>query len=191
MKLPTRLLAGAATWLFTTGIAAAATVVADANLNVRSGPGIQYRVIAVIPDGVAVNASDCQGGWCHVDYRGHIGWASSAYLTGAVAAAPYYYNEYPYYYNEPYYACNEPFFGCPYDYGLFGFGFGPTFAYVAPGVAVNHFRFHHFAGFHHFAHFHNFAARQFAAPHFAGAHFAGGPHFGGAHFAGGAHFGRP
>ena len=183
MKLPTRLLAGAAALLFTTGITAAATVVADADLNVRSGPGTQYPVIAVIPDGVAVNATGCQGGWCRVDYRGHLGWASSAYLTGAAAA--------PYSSSEPYsYSYNEPYYGEPYDDGLYGFGFGPTFGY---GYAVNRFHVHHFA------HVHHFGGPHFAGSHFGGAHFAGGSlfggghfggaHFGGAHFAGGSHFG--
>jgi uncharacterized protein YraI len=169
MKRLTRMLAGAATLLFTTGIAAAATVVADADLNVRSGPGIQYPVIAVIPDGVAVDSTGCQGGWCHVVYRGHIGWASSAYLTSAVAAAPYYYN-YPYY-AEPYY------------YGPISFGYGYYYRHHFPHVAVDHFHFHPHVAFHapafhpHFA-FH--AAAHFAAPHFAAPHFAAAPHFGGA-----------
>jgi len=89
MKMPTSLLAGAAALLFTTGIAGAATVAANADLNVRSGPGIQYPIIGVIPDGGSAFSSGCRYDWCHVDYRGLSGWSSSAYLTGsAVALAP-------------------------------------------------------------------------------------------------------
>ena len=108
MKLLTRMLAGAAALLLTTGIAAAATVVADAPLHIRSGPGIQYRVIGVIPDDGSAYSSGCQYGWCRVDYQGLRGWSSSAYLTGpAFAVAP------------PYYAPYYP--GIGVDLGPFGF----------------------------------------------------------------------
>jgi uncharacterized protein YraI len=114
MKLPTRLLASAAALLFTTGIAAAATVVADAPLNIRSGPGIQYPIVGVIRDGGSAWSSACPLGWCHVDYRGVRGWSSSAYLTGsAVAVAPSYYAQ-PYY-AQPYYP------GIGVGLGPFGF----------------------------------------------------------------------
>jgi uncharacterized protein YraI len=89
MKTPTCLLAAAAALLLTTGIAGAATVAANADLNVRSGPGTQYPIIGVIPDGGSAFSSGCRYGWCHVDYRGLRGWSSSAFLTGsAVAVAP-------------------------------------------------------------------------------------------------------
>jgi len=131
MKLPTRLLAGAAAVLFTTGTAAAATVVADTSLNVRSGPGTQYPVIAVIPDGAAVNATGCRDGWCHVDYRGRVG--CQAYLTGNVAATPY---TYSYSYDEPYYAGR-------YYYGPPGLGIGLTFGHgYYGGGHFHHHRFH-------------------------------------------------
>jgi len=177
MKLPTRLLAGAAAVLFTTGTAAAATVVADTSLNVRSGPGIQYPVIAVIPDGAAVDATGCRNGWCQVDYRGHVGWASQAYLTGNVAATPY---TYSYSYDEPYYAGR-------YYYGPLALGSGPTFAhgyyggghshhhhfhrrqltghYSSPGVA--HHQFHHFRGHGTFPHV---AGDRSRFHHFTGVH---------------------
>jgi uncharacterized protein YraI len=122
MKRPTCLLAGAAVLLFMTGIASAATVAANADLNVHSGPGVQYPIIGVIPDGGSAFSSGCQPGWCHVDYRGLRGWASSGYLAGntvamappavsvappivtaappAVAIAPRYYDQ-PYYYSSP------------------------------------------------------------------------------------------
>ena len=125
MKTPTTLLASAAVLLFTTGIASAATVAASADLNVRSGPGTEYPIIGVIPDGGSAFSSGCRFDWCHVDYRGLRGWSSSAYLTGnavavappavsvappvvgvpppVVAIAPPYYGYYgqPYYYSSP------------------------------------------------------------------------------------------
>ena len=179
MKLPTRLLATAAALLFTTSVAAAATVVANTDVNLRSGPGVQYPVIAVIPDGAAVNATGCGGGWCHVDYRGRVGWASRVYLTSAIAAAPYYYS---YSYTEPYNA--EPYY---YDYyGPFGFAFGPAFAYDGDyfsHVTANNFRYPTTRFFrHHVATLP--APVEVAAPHGAGAHIAAAhlaaaPHSGG------------
>jgi len=206
MRLSTCLLASAAALLLTGGVAAAATVVADADLNVRSGPGVQYPVVAVIPDGAPVDATACQGGWCHVDYRGRVGWASSTYLTGAVAAAPY---AYSYAYTEPYYA--EPY---NYEYyGPFGFGLGPAFAYGGgfygyhhfhhfghhpfPHVGMNHFHFHHFGnhafphvGMNHF-HFNHAAIGHApaAGTHMGAVHMAAAPHMGGAPHIGGVHVG--
>jgi Bacterial SH3 domain len=177
MKLSTRLLAGAAALLFTTGVAVAATVVADANLNLRSGPGTQFPVIAVIPDGAPVSATRCADGWCRVDYRGEAGWASTAYLTGAtVAVAPY---GYSYSYTEPYYE--------PYYYG--GFGFGPELGFGGyfGHHHFRHFRHHHFAGGnfqHHFAggNFqHHFVGGNFQH-RFAGGHFHQFHHFAAGNF---------
>jgi uncharacterized protein YraI len=113
MKLPTRLLAGAAALLLTTGIAAAATVVADTPLNIRSGPGIQYPIVGVIRDGGSAWSRGCQFGWCHVDYHGVRGWSSGAYLTSsAVAVAP------------PAVAVAPPYYAQPYYYGSPGIGIG-------------------------------------------------------------------
>jgi uncharacterized protein YraI len=46
MKLPTRFIAIAAALLFTTGIAAAETMLADAPVSVRSGPVSNIRSMA-------------------------------------------------------------------------------------------------------------------------------------------------
>ena len=87
------LLASAAALFITAGTASAATVVATADLHMRSGPGTEYPVIAVIPQGVAVHSRNCSAGWCRVDYLGRSGWASRAYLGGA-ASPPVYSYEY-------------------------------------------------------------------------------------------------
>ncbi len=126
MKLASRLLIGAAALLFSVGTAAAMSAVAVVDLNVRSGPGTGYPVVAVIPQGDIVDATGCGGGWCQVAYRGNMGWASQAYLNitgdyysygygGPYYTWPYYggyvgsywYGTWPYYstyyYNRPYY----------------------------------------------------------------------------------------
>ena len=77
MKLPIRLLVSATAVLFSVGIASAATLVADADVNLRSGPGTQYPVITVIPDGAAVDVRRCDDGWCRVHYGADAGWAKS------------------------------------------------------------------------------------------------------------------
>lgn len=73
------------------GIAAAATVTND--LNLRSGPGTNYRVIGTMPAGAYVDVRGCTGNWCRVNWAGAVGYASASYLAGsggAYAASPVY-----------------------------------------------------------------------------------------------------
>lgn len=58
---------------------------ATADLNLRSGPGTQYRVVGVIPRGGRVDVVDCSRGWCDVIWSGRRGYASGRYLSRAVA----------------------------------------------------------------------------------------------------------
>jgi uncharacterized protein YraI len=90
--------------LATAGIASAATVTGD--LNLRSGPGTNYRVIDTMPAGAYVHVIGCGGAWCRVDWRGEVGYASARYIGGGGD-----------YVDEPVYAPPPPIFG-------FGFGFG-------------------------------------------------------------------
>lgn len=84
--------------------AAPARTVTD--LNLRTGPGVGYGRITVIPGGGWVEVLGSSGGWCHVEWAGYGGWASCRYLA---AAAP-----------PPRYAYPRP------DIGLyFGFGLRP------------------------------------------------------------------
>lgn len=122
MKLQTLTLA-AGVVLASAGIASAATVTGD--LNLRSGPGTNYRVIDTMPAGAQVRVIGCGGAWCRVNWRGAVGFASANYLGegGAYAAAPVYV--------EP--APPPPVFG-------FGFGFGgPRWHHGWHG----HHRWHH------------------------------------------------
>lgn len=54
----------------------------DDVLNIRSGPGTIYPIIAEIPpNGRNVEIINCGAGWCVVNYDGNRGWASARYLT--------------------------------------------------------------------------------------------------------------
>lgn len=75
------------------GLAAAACLVGGAawaypaqvsrDLNLRTGPGTNYEVIATMPGGAVVDVEGCRDSWCRVDYRGRAGWASARYLGEA------------------------------------------------------------------------------------------------------------
>lgn len=54
-----------------------------ANLNLRSGPGTSYSILAVMPKGSEVSVISTSNGWSKVTYSGKTGYASSAYLTNA------------------------------------------------------------------------------------------------------------
>ncbi len=61
-----------------------------ASLNVRAGPGVGYHRVGVLPHGAVVNVRYCTSGWCQVDFRGTLAWASGRYLHGAAYVAPRY-----------------------------------------------------------------------------------------------------
>lgn len=56
---------------------------ASVSLNVRSGPGTNYRVIDTLRPGENVEISQRSGGWCHLIKSGPDGWASCRYLNEA------------------------------------------------------------------------------------------------------------
>jgi uncharacterized protein YraI len=55
-------------------------------VNLRAAPGTSNEIIAKIPGGSLVDASDCSGGWCAVDWRDKSGFAirSALDLSGRV-----------------------------------------------------------------------------------------------------------
>jgi len=54
----------------------------EANLNLRSGPGTDFRVLLTIPQGTIVEMyEDCDCEWVAVEYRGEFGYISSKYLS--------------------------------------------------------------------------------------------------------------
>ena len=61
---------------------AESAVVTGNGVNMRSGPGTNYRVIDSLPRGATVNVSDrSNGSWYAVDYNGSSGFMSASYLS--------------------------------------------------------------------------------------------------------------
>ena len=129
MTLKTTMLSAASALLLSAGAAAAAPAVAESALNMRSGPGTQYEVVATIPGGAMVDVAGCTGSWCQVSFNGEPGFANRSYLamggepSAAVVAPGYAYDDTPLYYDD-------------------GYAFGPGFGVV---VGPRH-RFHHHRG---------------------------------------------
>jgi hypothetical protein len=72
------------------GIAAAQTSTrATADLNMRSGPGTQYSVLRVIPNGSPVRVLGCNAAatWCNVNFV-TAGWVSANFLSPRPTGAP-------------------------------------------------------------------------------------------------------
>jgi uncharacterized protein YraI len=77
--------------LLSAGAASATPALVTGDLNLRTGPGTQYGILTVLPDGVTVNVRGCAAGWCRIAWRGGYGFASSHYLDfggGPIYAAP-------------------------------------------------------------------------------------------------------
>jgi uncharacterized protein YraI len=72
---------------FSTAASAAVVASAVTPLNVRSGPGPQYPVVATIPtNGKATIIGCIQGSlWCQVNVGGKQAWAYSKYLTATLS----------------------------------------------------------------------------------------------------------
>jgi uncharacterized protein YraI len=84
--IPRKRLVCAAGFLFlSTSLAAAAPARVVTDLNVRSGEGTGYPVVAVMPAGAVVDVTGCGDGWCFV--RDYDGFASASYLD--IGAATY------------------------------------------------------------------------------------------------------
>lgn len=62
---------------------AAVTASATTDLNLRAGPGPEFRIVDVIAGADSVDVISCieSTEWCRVFYDGTEGWAYSAYLT--------------------------------------------------------------------------------------------------------------
>jgi uncharacterized protein YraI len=58
---------------------------ASVNANVRSGPGLGYRVVDVLKTGEYVIVKDCGANWCLI---GHIG--NDGYVSRSLIYNPYY-----------------------------------------------------------------------------------------------------
>jgi peptidoglycan/xylan/chitin deacetylase (PgdA/CDA1 family) len=54
---------------------------ADGWLNLRSGPGSQYRIVRSLPNGTSFAATATSGDWFRINALGQIGWVNSWYTT--------------------------------------------------------------------------------------------------------------
>lgn len=70
---------GAAVLALSAGSVFAAT--ATASVNVRTGPGTQFRAVDTLRPGEQVSIVDQNGGWCAIEASGPNGWVSCRYLT--------------------------------------------------------------------------------------------------------------
>ena len=69
----------------TTTAALAAPGIASVNANVRSGPGIGYRIVDTLTKGEYVIVKDCGASWCTISHIGKDGYVSRALIYN-----PYY-----------------------------------------------------------------------------------------------------
>jgi hypothetical protein len=70
------------------------------DLNLREGPGTEFRIITAMPLGSEVRILYCETSvtWCYLQYRQYVGWGSSRYLTQSppqYAQQPQQYPQYP------------------------------------------------------------------------------------------------
>jgi uncharacterized protein YraI len=121
-----RILGAAAILAASVGYAAAVPAVVATDLNVRSGPGTGFPVIASLPRGSTVEVIGCDGSWCQIAQGGY---ASRRYLSLSAAGPAYY----PYYYDEPYY---EYYYAPGYSYGRRGWRHHPRPPYGDRGQSM-------------------------------------------------------
>lgn len=80
-RLVVALVGALALMVATLAAAEAAPARTTADLNLRSGPGTHYHIVASMPRGSLVDILGCTRGWCEVAWRGRVGWASSRFLV--------------------------------------------------------------------------------------------------------------
>ncbi len=54
-------------------------VVTNSNVNLRSGPTIEEKVVYQIPKGTTIELNGCQDTWCEVTISGHSGFIARQY----------------------------------------------------------------------------------------------------------------
>jgi uncharacterized protein YraI len=57
------------------------------NLNLRTGPGKQYPVHAVIPAGSLVDVVACGHEWCHLKWGGQVGYSDARWIVSHMHVA--------------------------------------------------------------------------------------------------------
>ena len=71
------------------GVQQASAEYASSSLNLRSGPGTNYGVIAVIPYCGQVSIYNRNYGWCQVNWNNYSGWVSCRYLVSYCGGGGY------------------------------------------------------------------------------------------------------
>jgi len=68
-----------------TAALADSSAVTSGNLNLRSGPGTGFSIVAVTPRGSTINVHGCVAGtsWCAINSGGLEGWSHSNWLAGS------------------------------------------------------------------------------------------------------------
>jgi hypothetical protein len=61
-----------------TGFAAAASVTVRSDVVLRAGPGAEFSAIDHVPGGTVLEATDCMGGWCQVEFNAIAGFVGVA-----------------------------------------------------------------------------------------------------------------
>lgn len=91
MNMKISLTAFAAGLVLATSAYGETTARAWTDLNLRSGPGPTYSILAVIPASAEVMVDGCleAGNWCRVTHDGVSGWSSGEYLTAMIEAPIY------------------------------------------------------------------------------------------------------
>ena len=59
----------------------AAVTRTTSHVNMRFGPGPNYRRVTTIPPGQTINVLGCTGNWCAVTWRRHQGYVNARYLS--------------------------------------------------------------------------------------------------------------
>jgi uncharacterized protein YraI len=107
-------------------IASAAPGIVDRDSNLRSGPGTNYRVAAVVPAGSPVEVMDCQARWCAVVYEDMQGYIARSLIDPAETAAVV----------APQYRYVAP--GYAYEVPPYGYGYGSGY-YLGPAVGFGYY----------------------------------------------------
>jgi uncharacterized protein YraI len=79
-------LTGFALTAFATSLSARPVIAIDL-ANLRSGPGVNYSVLGVIPPQAPLDVSSCSNKWCQVLWQGQTGYISSSLLASSPPAA--------------------------------------------------------------------------------------------------------
>ena len=113
--------------LFSVASAEANPTTVSAEVNLRDTPATSGKILALIPKGTSVEATNCSNGWCQVSFNGQQGYAISRNLGMAQPAprrvvrrpVPQVYAEGPVEYDP-----GPVYVGPPYPYY---YGYGPYY----------------------------------------------------------------